>query len=667
MLEWLLPLLPMPTLAAFAALAVGPGAISSRCVRLIAAGAAAVTTGLLLPFWLACSGTDCAVGPIAVTASPRLGGIDHPLGVLLDPLGLVTATTVALVGLMVISFATGFMRQERPADERRLFALLSLFVSAMLTLVIAADALVLFLGWELVGLCSFFLIAYDTQSARSVAAGRKAFVMTRIADAALLAGLALLFVDNNTIRLAAMTEAVRGDPTMPGFVALLLILFGALGKSAQIPLQTWLPDAMAGPVPVSALLHSATMVSAGMFLLARFSPVITAMPLLGWITACIGLATVLLGGLAALAQTDIKRLLAYSTISQIGYMIMAVGVGATGAALAHFVMHAAFKSLLFIAAGLVIEGAGDSRDIADLRGARQRTPIAFWCFAAGALSLAGVPFLTAGWFSKEAILLGLWSAEPSGPLLWAGASVGAVLTAAYALRPLIILSSAPRQRHDIADCGSATTARRPATAMLVPLIVLSAAALLGGLGVDAIEGFVADAVVHEGHTDAESMLLAAGVAAAAGGALLAVFLTRRAGLLGQGRAAALLRNGLGIDAFYSRFIEGSAKAAIAAIAEDPLARLSTRLVASPLSCLITLTAHDPVGRGFDHAVQRAMRPAGTALVDRINHLYEQLARAVVELATATRRLQTGKVRTYVAAIAFGAATLLGIAVSLAWN
>ncbi|MGF1552502.1 MAG: NADH-quinone oxidoreductase subunit L [Paracoccaceae bacterium] len=664
-MDWLLPALPVPTLVAFAVLAVAPVPLSPRTTHRIAIAASATTVLAVLPFALACLlHGRCTVGPLAVTSTPEIGAIDHALGVVLDPLGLVTAATVALVSLMVVSFATAFMRGEGTADQRRFFALMALFETAMLTLVIAADAVVLFLGWELVGLCSFFLIAYDTRSAASLAAGRKAFVMTRIADAALFAGLALLFVDNDTIQLAAMTESVETSPDARDKAALALILVGALGKSAQVPLQTWLPDAMAGPVPVSALLHSATMVAAGVFLLARFAPVMEAVPAIGYATTGLGLATALLGGVAALAQNDIKRLLAYSTVSQIGYMVMAVGVGAVGAAMAHFAMHAAFKALLFLSAGLLSEAAGHSRELADLRGSRRRAPGAFWAFAAGAVSLAGLPFLSAGWFSKEAILAALWGAGAFGPMLWTGAVLGAGLTAGYARRPLIALARAPLG-HAGEGRGPSASDHSLGAEMAIPLAVLSAMALAGGLGVEALARFVAGGETG-GHAGAETLLLAGGIAAAVLGAALAVLLAARARTFAGSRAAAVMRGGLGIDALYRRRVVAPASAGIAAIADDPAARGFVAAVAAPVGPVATLAANDPLGRRLD-ASRSAMSPARRALGDRAERAFAALARLVARLARRSRRLLTGRARDYAVAAALGAALLLGLATGMAWN
>ena len=367
----------------------------------------------------------------------------------LDPISTVAGLTVTFIATCVMVYSVQYMAHASTADLRRFFALMNLFVAGMLAMVLAADSVVLFLGWELMGLCSFFLIAYNTTSNRAFVAGQKAFVMTRIGDATLLAGLLLLFLTAGTIRLDVLIPAGVSETGAYGALMAFLLLVGALSKSAQLPFQTWLPTAMAGPTPVSALLHSATMVAAGAILLVRFAPVFEPHAGVSAIVAFSGAATALFGSLCAIAQLDVKRLLAYSSISQIGMMVLAVGVGAPEVAMAHFVIHAFFKSMLFMSAGIMAQGGGGSTAIADLRGARLRTPVAYWTFTIGAATLAAFPVVTAGWWSKEAILAAVFEAGFYGMALWAAVIVAAALTGGYAFRPVLV--GALRSKGERAD------------------------------------------------------------------------------------------------------------------------------------------------------------------------------------------------------------------------
>jgi NADH-quinone oxidoreductase subunit L len=292
----------------------------------------------------------------------------------------------------------------------------------MLVLVLADNLLLLYLGWEGVGLCSYLLIGFWYQDAANGRAARKAFIVTRVGDTALLIGLLLLFTKLGTLQIQPLMELASERWVVGSSITVAvagLLLGGALGKSAQLPLQTWLPDAMAGPTPVSALIHAATMVTAGVYLIARMNVLFTLSPVIQTTVAAVGAGTLILAGFSALTQRDIKRVLAYSTISQIGYMFVGVGVGAWAPAMFHFMTHAFFKALLFMAAGVVIIGLHHEQDMFKMGGLRKRAPLAFWTFLAGSLSLAALPLVTAGFYSKDAILAGAWASDAgasgSGP------------------------------------------------------------------------------------------------------------------------------------------------------------------------------------------------------------------------------------------------------------
>jgi NADH-quinone oxidoreductase subunit L len=319
---------------------------------------------------------------------------------------------------------------------------MNLFIGFMLLLVLAGDLLVLFVGWEGVGLCSYLLIGHWFRDTANGLAARKAFFVTRVGDAAFLIGLLVLFTQFGTTDIASiLAGAVERWP--PGstlaVASAALLLGGAVGKSAQLPLQTWLPDAMAGPTPVSALIHAATMVTAGVYLIARMHPLYELAPSVQLMVGVLGALTLLLAAVAALSQVDIKRILAYSTMSQIGYMFLALGVGAWPAAIFHFVTHAFFKALLFLAAGAVTQSLRHERNIFRMGGLRREQPLAFWAFMIGSAALAALPWVTAGYYSKGLILEYAWNESIARPWLWGAGVLGAFLTAVYIFRAVFIV------------------------------------------------------------------------------------------------------------------------------------------------------------------------------------------------------------------------------------
>ncbi|MES2922064.1 MAG: NADH-quinone oxidoreductase subunit L [Verrucomicrobiota bacterium] len=399
-----------------------------------------------------------------------VGGLTLPVGLHLDALSLLMMLVVTGVAFLIHVYSTGFMAEDDGFS--RFFAYLNLFVGAMLILVLADSLPVLLLGWEGVGLCSYLLIGFWYTDPVNGLAARKAFVVTRIGDTALLIGLFLLFQELGTLEIVEVLRRAgerwqSGDPV--AVTAAALILGGAVGKSAQLPLQTWLPDAMAGPTPVSALVHAATMVTAGVYLIARMHVIFLLAPAVMTAVAVIGSATMLMAGCSALVQHDLKRVLAYSTISQLGYMFLALGVGAWSAAMFHFMTHAFFKALLFLAAGAVIHALHHEHDMFKMGGLRKRLPAVFWTFVIGAASLAALPLVTSGFYSKELIL---WSAWSSGhPLLWAAGIVGAFMTALYTGRMVFVTFFGEAK----SEVGHA-----PGKLMVVPLCVLAFLATVAG-------------------------------------------------------------------------------------------------------------------------------------------------------------------------------------------
>jgi NADH-quinone oxidoreductase subunit L len=539
---WLVPALP---LAGFALLALSRGCLADRAVAVIGAASVGLTT--VLAFWLAWHFPGGPGEPRAFHLSLwrwiPLDGTEAPLSLYLDPLSLVMMLVVSGVGFLIHLYAIGFMRGD--AGFTRFFAEMNLFLAFMLLLVLAGDLLVLFLGWEGVGLCSYLLIGHWYRDPANGRAARKAFVVTRVGDAALLAGVLLLISQFGSSDIPTLLRRATADwPVGSGLAVLTAALFlgGAVGKSAQLPLQVWLPDAMAGPTPVSALIHAATMVTAGVYLIARTHALFVLAPPVQMLVAVIGLLTLLLGALSALAQHDLKRALAWSTLSQVGYMFLALGVGALSAALFHLVTHAFFKALLFLAAGMLIHALGGNHDMRRMGGLAGQRPLELTLFLVGCASLAALPWVTAGFYSKEAILLSVWNADSSG-WLWAGAVLGTLLTALYAFRMLFLVFFGETR----------TPIRgRPGWIMSLPASLLAALALGGGLlGVPDI-GAPRDAATASGGWLPKLAAIAASIL----GAWLAyrLYLRRSAPSALQGSLTPA-RVGFGFDRLYTALLE----------------------------------------------------------------------------------------------------------------
>ncbi len=403
----------------------------------------------------------------------------------LDGLSAVMISVVTGVGLLIHIFAAAYMK----ADENfsRFMAYMNLFIVAMLILVLADNLVLLYLGWEGVGLCSFLLIGFWYQEKANVLAARKAFIVTRIGDTALAIGLFILFKELGQLTIVDITQNaqllwVAGDDK--AYWITLLLLGGAVGKSAQLPLQTWLPDAMAGPTPVSALIHAATMVTAGVYLIARMNGLFLLAPEVMNYVAWLGAATLLLAGIAALAQSDIKRVLAYSTMSQIGYMMLSLGAGAFSAGVFHLMTHAFFKALLFLTAGAIIVALHHQQSLFKMGGLLKRLPFETALFAVGLVCLMALPG-SSGFFSKEAIIAQLWSSDTAGPLLWYCAIFGALLTSIYSCR-LFFLAFMGESRFE--------QNLQPSSSKLLKfsLIALAVLSLIGGVFANIIEMSLAE-------------------------------------------------------------------------------------------------------------------------------------------------------------------------------
>src|SRR3954467_15622034 len=363
------------------------------------------------------------------------GDFHFGLTLLLDPLSVFMMLIVSGVGSLIVLYSIGYMEGDN--EERRYFAYMALFVFSMLLLVQAGNLLILLVGWGLVGLSSYLLIGFWHDRPPAIAAAKKAFVMNAIGDATMALALFLLIQRTGSLNFEnVFTQPIHGSWAI-NLIALGL-LGGAVAKSAQLPLHTWLPDAMEGPTPVSALIHAATMVTAGVYLIVRTAPIFEQAPKVLELAAGLGAITIVVAGVIALVQVDIKRVIAYSTMSQIGYMFLAAGLGAYPNAMFHLMTHASFKALLFMAAGLVIHALAGEQDIRRMGGLRRLLPFTYVCFAIGALSLAGIPPFS-GFFSKDSILAAALSGGWYGQLLWVAGMIGAFLTGLYAFRMLFVV------------------------------------------------------------------------------------------------------------------------------------------------------------------------------------------------------------------------------------
>jgi NADH-quinone oxidoreductase subunit L len=593
-------------LAGFVLLAFSRGRFSENTAAAIGVGslgvAALATAGAMLGF----HGPSTTVLWTWMT----IGDFAPRFALYLDGLSLTMLGVITGVGFLIHLFASWYMRGEE--GYSRFFAYMNLFVASMVLLVLADNLVFLYLGWEGVGLCSYLLIGFYYRTVANGNAAIKAFVVTRIGDVFMAIGLFILLKELGTlgiqqILVLAPQHFAEGDPTVR--LAALMLLGGAVGKSAQLPLQTWLADAMAGPTPVSALIHAATMVTAGVYLIARTHGVFTLAPDVLLLVGAVGGATLLIAGLCALVQTDIKRVLAYSTMSQIGYMFLALGAGAWSAAIFHLMTHAFFKALLFLASGAVIVACHHEQDIFRMGGLRRKLPLEYTSFLVGGAALCALPLVTAGFFSKDEILWAEWAGHHER--LFAAGLVGAFLTSIYTVR--LILTVFHGEARIEAHAGHGLAYR-------VPLLVLIAlSTTVGGLITPPLSAVFAP---DPGHAGGEAKHMVEGASALVG-------------ITGIALAIAL---------FSGR------KALVTALASSAPGRF--------------LAAWWKPAFGFDALYDRLFvrpflfvaRPGRSDGLDRTMALVPASVRGLNHLVVMP---QTGRLRWYVASVALGAAVVLG--------
>ena len=464
---------------AAAVLITGAGTrISRRAAAYLATGATALSFVAAAVAFFAMWGREAEERAQLTTGWTWLSAGDLQVGVslLIDPLSAMEMLIVSGVGALIVGYSIGYMDTER--EERRFFAYMALFVFSMLLLVMTGDFLVLLVGWGLVGLSSYLLIGFWHERPTAVAAAKKAFVMNAVGDATMALALFLLIWKTGSLDFATAFGRVDDlSPTVQTLIALGL-LGGAVAKSAQLPLHTWLPDAMEGPTPVSALIHAATMVTAGVYLVVRAHSIFEAAPEVQALAAWLGAATLVLAGLVALVQTNVKRVIAYSTMSQIGYMFLAAGIGAYASSMFHLMTHAFFKALLFLAAGIVIHALAGEEDMRRMGGLRRLLPRTWIAFLVGALALSGLPPF-AGFFSKDSILASAWASGGDGLALYAIALAGVFLTALYTFRMVFVVwlgEPTPHVREHLHAPGRDV----PGLAMALTVGALAVLAAIGG-------------------------------------------------------------------------------------------------------------------------------------------------------------------------------------------
>jgi len=448
----------------------------------------------------------------------QAGEFHANFGFLLDHLSGLMILIVTGVGFLIHVYSTGYMHDD--SGFYRFFAYLNLFMFSMLTLVLANNYLLMFVGWEGVGLCSYLLIGFWFGKKSATDAGKKAFIVNRVGDFGFILATMLIFWTFKSVDYGQVFAAAASFPLEPlGMIgtvtAICLLMFvGATGKSAQIPLYVWLPDAMEGPTPVSALIHAATMVTAGVYMIARSASLFDRAPGALLVVACVGAATAIFAASIALVQTDIKKVLAYSTVSQLGYMFLACGAGAYAAGVFHLMTHAFFKALLFLGAGSVIHGMGGIQDIQKMGGLRYKMPWTFRTFLVGTLAIAGIPGL-AGFFSKDMILAAVWESPNFGHILWAVGLLTAGFTSFYMFR-LLILTFFGEARYTHEDVHHVHES--PAS-MLIPLVILAIGSIGGGyLNIPGYLGFES---AEAASASVEHLLMGASIAAALTGLAVA--------------------------------------------------------------------------------------------------------------------------------------------------
>jgi NADH-quinone oxidoreductase subunit L len=648
------------------------------CLAMIASFAVSV-----LAIWTMSGSPDRAVEQDVFTWFSS-GTLRVPFSLRVDPLSALMILVVTGIGSLIHIYSTGYMHDESDGEYARYFSYLNLFASFMLVLVLGASFPVMFVGWEGVGLCSYLLIGFWFRKKSAADAGKKAFVVNRIGDFGFILGMLLIFatfgtLDFQQVAAAADARAIEHGAMGVMTVATLLLFLGATGKSAQLPLYVWLPDAMEGPTPVSALIHAATMVTAGVYMIGRNAVLFSHAPTTLAVVAAVGVATALMAGTIGLVQNDIKRVLAYSTVSQLGYMFLAMGVGAYAAGIFHLYTHAFFKALLFLGSGAVIHALAGEQDLRNMGGLKKYLPVTYWTFLIGALAIAGVPLLS-GFFSKDEILYRAFTSHTPGRLLlWGIGLATSLLTATYMFR--LVFLAFHGERHE--SQGTHDTHGTPGThdthghhlhdappSMAIPLIVLAGGSIFAGYvgvphalgGSNRIERFL------EPSFEVSELARGAQTAAAEG--------ARPEGGPGAVRSVALQQTepahapaegGDSTELILMAISSGVAFAGIGIAMYFWLRnRAAADAVAARYSGLYDLLSHKYyVDEVYDTAIVQPIRLLATGGLWKgvdaglIDGAVNGAGLGVQAVSDRLRRAQTGSVRTYAASLFLGVVVILG--------
>jgi NADH-quinone oxidoreductase subunit L len=575
---YLLPWIAVLPLVGFVVNGLAGNRLGHRFVSVVGCGLPIAAFGLAIKCFLDLSSGGGAPLVTTVFAWADIGGRALPVAFYFDRLSAVMTLIVTGVGSLIHIYSTGYMKEDK--SYARYFAYLNLFLFFMLLLVLGRSLLVLFVGWEGVGLASYLLIGFWFEDPDKARAGKKAFITNRIGDAGFLLGMFALFFAVDTLDMDRINAAFMAGPP-PGVSASvigILLFIGATGKSAQIPLHVWLPDAMAGPTPVSALIHAATMVTAGVYLVARMSGIYMHAEAASQLVTVIGAATAFFAATVAIAQNDIKKVLAYSTISQLGFMFVALGVGAYGVAIFHVYTHAFFKACLFLGAGSVIHALGGEQDVRRMGGLARRIPVTFVTFTVATAAIAGIPPL-AGFFSKDEILWFAFASSRGGsPLLWSVVAVTAFLTAFYMFR-LLWLTFLGKSRMTREVEHHVHESPLSMTGVLAVLAVLSA---IGGFLAlpHYLEPLLPLPAIREEFHHLESMLVYVSVAIALLGLALAAYFFGNGGARAQraGEHFSMLGRILAGKYFVDEAYERMLGRPLAWVSEHVFLRLSDRIL-----------------------------------------------------------------------------------------
>jgi NADH-quinone oxidoreductase subunit L len=666
-------LIPIFPLAGFVLNASFGRRLSKSVCAAIACVAMAVSLGLSSAAVIMLTRLDPAARVVDQSLYTWMASGDFrvPLALRLDPLSALMILVVTGVGFLIHVYSVSYMHEETGSEYARYFSYMNLFAFFMLVLVLAANFPVMFVGWEGVGLCSYLLIGFWYRKKTAADAGKKAFIVNRVGDFGFLLGMFLLFATFGTLDFREVASAVAAWTPEAEFgtlsLAALLLFVGATGKSAQIPLYVWLPDAMEGPTPVSALIHAATMVTAGVYMIGRNAVLYSHAPLVLGIVAVVGLATSVLSATIGLVQNDIKRVLAYSTVSQLGLMFLGMGVGAYAAGIFHLFTHAFFKALLFLASGAVIHALAGEQDIRRMGGLRRDLPVTYWTFVIGALAISGIPGL-AGFFSKDEILYRTFVG--GHPWMWAIGVAASLMTGIYMFRLVFVafhgeraaiegvpaLHSADGSAHPAGHGPAGERLHDAPRLMAIPLVLLAVGSVLAGyVGVPAILGgqnrietFLEPSfTVHEtavpGASGEGAEPAGGTVAEAAGDGTTRTEIT----LMAVSSGIALLAIGVAFYFFLSR-------------------RQAAAALAARFAGIHRLLLHKYyVDEVYDAAIVGPIRNISTEVLWRgvdvglVDGTVNGVGSTVRGAGREIRRLQTGSLRAYAAGVLGGALLILG--------